>query len=744
MKNIFKIALGTVALTAATAMAAPQFPFPQNMASPNGYTVPFATTSMIQDHFKTWKQAWYQDKGSEAWILAPEGTSSTVSEAIAYGMLIMVYMSDAQNDYQAEFDKLYATWKNHGGNGGGMDWRIGSGGGTGSATDADVDAALALVMASKQWNKASYLDDAKKIISWMATNDFDANNSLKPGSQWNDAFNPSYATLGHFRLFEKVSNDAGWSTRRQKAAKDLQACQDASTGLVPDWCDWNSHKPTRTNASVAQDEAPGFFDDAARTPWRTAWAYYWYGDSDALSFNKKIANWMIPATKTASGINSGYYVNGEAETSVKRNFVSSTFSGGLGLAASSLTTTEAKNYMETVYKTLSSLTSCATANGCGEGTVKGEKYYPSTLNLLYLLIMTGNMPNFYDMTGFTKFVPDPSLMRSSDSGVDGVQQERGDTTVGISGFWNWGAYHDKLGIGTKMSPDSGASPLFLRDGAIYADAVMEIGPEPEWTQAKADVCKNTPANCELKYPSAGIAMSFLKDDTKGVDLSKLNIKSLRITYKSEGPIRVAILNEATVEAGAEPGAYLDEQSDYKPVTFDLTPCDYGFGPASKCASGAVLDILSWVNQQTAPMGSEILKSVKGLKFEVKDAKGGYGAISVKAVEFLDASGSVVEPSKITGIVVPDAPVVGPAGPTDPTNPDAIVAASAVSMAKVSVAGMNIMVDGAKAGSDIAVFNMQGKVVASTKAIFGSQTVTVPNKGVYMVRVGNKMNKVVIK
>jgi archaeosine-15-forming tRNA-guanine transglycosylase len=58
--------------------------------------------------------------------------------------------------------------------------------------------------------------------------------------------------------------------------------------------------------------------------------------------------------------------------------------------------------------------------------------------------------------------------------------------------------------------------------------------------------------------------------------------------------------------------------------------------------------------------------------------------------------------------------------------------------------MNISVEGAKAGSNIAVFNMQGKLVASGKAIFGNAAVSVPSKGLYMVRVGNKLSKVSVK
>lgn len=736
MKNIFKVMLSATLLTAVAATAG-KSSFPHNYKSPYGYTVPFATTDVIKEHYNIWKGTWYD--ANKGWILSPEGTCSTVSEAIAYGMLITVYMDD-----EAMFKKLYNTWKTNNASAdglGGMHWRIGCSGGTGSATDSDIDAALALVQASAQWSNTQYLSDAKTMINWIENNDFNGT-QLKPGSAWNDAFNPSYAGLANFKLFEKVTGKSSWATHRSDVAKDLLACQNSKTGLVADWCSWGSHQPTKTSASVAQSEDAGFFDDAARTPWRTAWAYYWYGDSDALSFNKKISSWLMPATMTASGINSGYYVNGEAELSDKRRFVSSTFSGGLGLATSSLADDQtAKNYMETVYKTLASLTSCKSAANCGT-TDGGEKYYPSTLNLLYLLLMTGNMPNLYDMAGFEKFTPDPSLMRSSDSGVDGVQQTRGDTTVGVSGFWNWGAYHDKyVECKTKMSPDSGSSPLFARDGAIYADAVMEIGPEPTWTAEAA-------AAGTLKYPSAGIAMSFNKAET-GVDLSALGIKYLRITAKTEGPIRFAILNEATAEAGAEPGMFIPNTADYTAITYDLTPCDYGFlGRETTCktSSDSLITILSWVDKNAAPEGVEILKKVKGLKFEVKDAKGGYGALSVKAIEFLDGSKQVVDPAKIVGFAVTGTGSNGNGnGNGNGSGTDAIAAASQLSMAKITASGMNITVSGAQAGADIAVFNMQGKAIASTKAFFGmDQTITVPNKGVYMVRVGNKMSKIAVK
>lgn len=735
MKSLLKITTCAVALAAVAGTAAPKYPFPQNMKSPHGTTALYADPSVIKEHFEKWKGAWYD--ASQGWIYAPEGTCSTVSEAIAYGMMITVYMDDGTNGAKDMFDKLYNTWKSNGGNGGGMNWRIGCDGGSGSASDADFDAALALIMASKQWSNDSYLNDAKTIISWIGSHDIDGNNSVKGGSNWSDAFNPSYGTLANFELFAKVTGDSKWNTVKSKAEQDLLACQNSKTGLVPDWCDWNSHQPTKTSANVAQADDPGFFDDAARTPWRMAWAYYWYGNSNAKKFNDKIVSWMYTESKmNAAGINSGYYVDGRS-SSARDVFVSSTFSGGMGLAAAS--SNEAEPFLETVYKTLKSMTSCAKAQGCGDN-VPGEKYYPATLNILYLLLMTGNMPNFYDMTGFEKFTPDPSLGQQLSSS-DGVQIEKGDSLVGLSGFWNWGSYHDKLGIGTVMKPDSGSSPLYLIDGEIFANASMEIGPEPEWTQEAADAGL-------LKYPSAGIAMSF-RGDEKGVDFTALGVSSVRIKVKTTGTIRFAVLYEASHCAGCEPGILMDPTNDYQTLTFKLKPNGYTLGD---------LTVDQWMTQDPNPAASanDVMKTASGVKFEAKMPKGGTGSVSVQSIEFLDASGNVVDPEKIVGYKVPNdfskyagssnpgsSSSVGP-GQSSSSIFDAIVKADALSTIKVRASGLSVQILNAKLGASYAVMSVQGKVVASGKISSASQAVMLPNKGMYLVKVGSEIRPVSVK
>jgi len=794
MRNMFKVALGVSALAAAAAVAAPQYAFPQNKANPNGITVKYADTDMIKSHFKTWMGAWYKDRGDgSAWVLSPEGDCSTVSEGIAYGMLLMVYMSDATNDYQSQFDKLWATWKKNAVNANtatGMNWRISDNGcsqagGTGSATDADLDAALALAMAAKQWNNTQYDTDAKALMSWIYKTDV-SGSRLKPGSGWDSPYNPSYAALATLEFFKGYDTANQWASVLSTAEADLLKCQNATSGLVGDWCDVNSGNAIQNSAAaVSQNEPAGFYDDAARTPWRTAWSYYWYGNANAKKFNANITKWLYTATTMdAAGIVSGYLPDGTASTSSNRQFVSSTFSGGLGLAASSDDSDNGKNYMETVYKALSSMTSKASPTA-----EAGEKYYPATLNVLYLLIMSGNMPNFYDMSKFTAFTPDKSLMRQVTMPA-GVQQKLDDENVGLDGFWKWGAYHDKWpSTGTTMKPNSGTSPLFYNDGVITAEAVMEIGPEPEYGTAEANAGH---------YPSAGIALSFLADES-GVDFSTLGVKAVRFSIKTQGTIRFALLSTADgLDLGGDPGKLLDPSSDYKTITVSL---DY---------NGMDFKDLEYPDWATKVMPEAFLKNTKGVKFEAKMAKGGFGSISLKSLEFLDASGKVIDPSKITGVTVAGTPTTTPTAtssasanpsssasgvvagssnsgavvanssnsgvvvanssaatgvPTTTTNPDgsvtivdqngvvtvvnpdgsmAIAAVAPVSAAKISVSGMQVQISGAKAGANFAVFSMQGKVIASGKVYGASQSITLPNKGAYLVRVGSSMTSVVAK
>ncbi len=179
--------------------------------------------------------------------------------------------------------------------------------------------------------------------------------------------------------------------------------------------------------------------------------------------------------------------------------------------------------------------------------------------------------------------------------------------------------------------------------------------------------------------------------------------------------------------------YMEPGSDYQDYLINLTPSGYGTTD---------LEILSWVDESTAPTGENILKVATGLKFELKDSKGGVGSISIKSIEFLKADGSVVDPATITGIIIPEVAI-----PETP-NPDiqGIADPQVQNFAKfqTSVNGTQLQIFNAVSGSDFAVFNMQGKVITKGKIESNTQNVTIPNKGVFMLRVGSVNRLISVK
>lgn len=648
MKNLHRslLFLGFIAISSIYAET-PQFPFPQNKAYPYGNTFQSANTDRILDHFTTWKQAWYTEAGTfyekyagasesanktmpsgTARIISPNAHSElTVSEGIAYGMLLMVYMSNTSNDYRAEFDKLWKYWKCYGqglnGNGcsswsgQGMDWEIDNYTNTissGSASDADFDAAVALIMASKQWNNATYLNEAKQLITWIQSNDMEPDGRIRPGSNWNEAFNPSYSCIAAFELFYKVTNNSFWKTAITTTMSHLRQCQSPTTGLMPDWCDWSSHTPVQTSASVSGGYL-GFYDDAARTPWRIAWGYAWYGNSQAKEANDAIIEWLDSTTYGYAGmILPGYNIDGSSDQSI---FVSSTYTGGLGL--SMLSADKPKSYLENLYYTLihtDGKTSLTASNG--------ENYFAATLNILYLLTLTGNLPNFYDMNNYTSFTPNPANVLTPKE-PEGTLQAKS-TGAGISGFTGWGSYSDSyssdvLGT-TKMYPDSGSSAIYQQaDGSYNIAMEAFIASEPPYEGGGE------------KYPFAGIACSF-DSDQNYYDLSDLN--RVRITYKSQGVMRFALLDKETLDQdkeGAEPGIYLHPTEDWRTIDIDIS--------YNSNNDFNTLRFADWSNLNGVISATDVLKAVRGVKFDVKMQKAGFASFALKEINLFDANGNII-------------------------------------------------------------------------------------------------------
>ncbi|WP_440237560.1 glycosyl hydrolase family 8, partial [Cytophaga sp.] len=322
--------------------------------------------------YNTWKSTYVQACGSQYRVLFDDG-SSTVSEGIGYGMLLAAYAAD-----KALFDGLWAYYKANSNGNGLMNWKMsgctGTAGSNG-ATDADLDAAMALIVASKQWPSSTspytYSTEATTLITAIKTYEIH-NTSYQAinGDGWgmgSTCRNPSYQAPAYYRQFAtQVSSQATtWNNAVTAAYTLLNANRNTTTGLVSNWSD-PSGAPNSCNGSNEY----GY--DACRNPWRMAVDVLWTGNSTAqTNFCVPIASYVNG--KGASGAGGPVAQSGGSGT-VNATFVS-TYAAGICGATSTYQTIMNSMYTKTV------------------GTVDASGYFGNTLRVISLFVQTGNFWN---------------------------------------------------------------------------------------------------------------------------------------------------------------------------------------------------------------------------------------------------------------------------------------------------------------------------------------------------------------
>jgi len=221
--------------------------------------------------------------------------NSTVSEGIAYGMLLAVYMDDAET-----FDALWQYSQLHVNANGLMNWYIGPDGavlGQGGASDSDEDIAFALVMAGEKWGGKGSLDQKYADLAlaqiervWTFEVLHGERQILLPGDTWGASLvrNPSYFAPAFYRTFARVSGNKGWLDVVDSSYDIIEASLNATNGnadngLVPSWCG-DDGTPIVTNG------VSHFQFDSCRTPFRVAQDYCWNGDERAKAYLEKITN----------------------------------------------------------------------------------------------------------------------------------------------------------------------------------------------------------------------------------------------------------------------------------------------------------------------------------------------------------------------------------------------------------------------------------------------------------------------
>ena len=387
--------LGTAA-TAHAQQLGGAFPFPSTNLDAARLHTEAITTFEIEDLYNKWRNDVIVSCDNDQRVLYTENNpQDTRSEGIGYGMVISAYMGDQQT-----FDSLWGYYQRFS-QGGLMDWLINdcdNRGGTGSAADADIDAALALIVADKQFPGQGYAADAQTLINAIRTRLVEpanrggnCNGVLLPGSDYTGCgcANPSYLPPGYYVAYGSVdtANAAAWTRARDATYTVLNTAADATTGLVPAWSDASGAINQSCNFQVQGGGQPNEYQsDAARTPWRVATDYMWTGEPRAQQFLQRMAGFVatsLPLTRIVDRYSrQGQPLGDNVATAEGRR--GSFHMGGFATAMTARTQEDLDKFTAA----WNSLYRAGDVNA--DGTLRA---YNGSLALLYGLLVTGAMWN---------------------------------------------------------------------------------------------------------------------------------------------------------------------------------------------------------------------------------------------------------------------------------------------------------------------------------------------------------------
>ena len=352
-----------------------RYPYPQGRPLPH-CTLPVYNTDHIATAFNNWKTRFYQNGR----VIRPDSQNDGVSEGIAYGMLIGVYMND-----KPMFDTLWAFAQSKFDDKGLMHWRFDANGnviGQGSAIDADEDMAWALLMAAAQWG-GDYQAAAMTLIDNIWTHGVEqGSNVLKPGDNFGGSSitNPSYFAPSYYRVFARVGGQ-NWMGVVESSYATLAAAS-GTYGLVPNWTN-AAGQPVTSPANDGNGAYYGY--DACRTPWRIALDYCINGEPRAKAYLDKVAAFFAERAPTSVGVLlDGYTVDGSDPPTTLGDYPA-------GMAMFGPATAAALTGTQNAFLTL------GTATLHKNTTQPGVQfnYFNASWGVLSLLLLSGN---FWELT----------------------------------------------------------------------------------------------------------------------------------------------------------------------------------------------------------------------------------------------------------------------------------------------------------------------------------------------------------
>jgi len=387
------------------AHAAPNYPFPQNWQYKYGTRPALSPEVMAADTqtaYLDWSARYVTTEGCAQGAYRVHRYTAydfdTISAGIGWGMLIAVLLDNGQNQSQKYFDGFWQYYQGHLNDSGLMAWKIDRAGNIldqESATEADENVAMALLFANKQWGSAgqiNYLKAGKELITRIFSYEVkvsDEDYVVKPGVNWGgkDIINPAYFDPAFYRIWKNY--DKRWLNVTDRAYKLYEIFYYRyKTGLYPDWC-----VPEGSTSYLSYN----FTYDASQVPLNIGLDHLWHGKGKKYLI--RLNNWISEKTgERPDLILDGYKLNG---TPIGK-YNNAAFVGPLAVAA--MVAPKYQSWLDALYQHLVLM---ETGGNWG--------YYPDTIRLVSLLILSGNMPNLWDIKPLrdhdqlerSQFIPTP-------------------------------------------------------------------------------------------------------------------------------------------------------------------------------------------------------------------------------------------------------------------------------------------------------------------------------------------------
>lgn len=426
--NLVAAALASIVLTARPAPSAAQSrPFPQHTTYAPGVLKPSNHTQAVLDQdvrtaYQNWKSRYLVQAGTEPdghpRYRVRKGTNAndpTVSEGQGYGMVIVALMAGDDPNARTLFDGLVEFFNDHRSSIDNrlMDWYVNAdespdGNGNDSAFDGDADIAYGLLLAHAQWGSAgriNYAAQAQSSISGILASTIGPASRLPMLGDWvnpNGSPHNQYTNRSsdfmpsHFRTYGRFTNNATWTTVAENclsATDSLQVHYSPAAGVLPDFMvptSGSDHTPKPAPAGFLEGPNDGnYYYNAGRDPWRLGLDAVLNGNAPAAAAAAKITNWARTTTSgNAMQIKPGYLLSGSPIP--PGDYFTTFFASPMGVAA--MCDPADQSWLNAIYDAV---------------RARQENYYEDSVNVICLLVMTGN---YWD--------PNPPTTQLADTNCD--------------------------------------------------------------------------------------------------------------------------------------------------------------------------------------------------------------------------------------------------------------------------------------------------------------------------------------